>query len=172
MDQDENGLSDETEKPLSDIRFKLDGTKYAIADKGGVFVFDDLVPGFYEITADRGSINPELLATTPLVASLEVKRRTTTRPKFGFNQYKQVFAQVYDDRNNNGKRDYGEPGVHAAHGNIRGADYHAVSAEDGHLRIDRVPSGVREDLVISEQQPYLIKAQGQNLQLGQWNAQQ
>ncbi|MDM8542346.1 hypothetical protein QUF90_14825 [Desulfococcaceae bacterium HSG9] len=168
MDQDENGLSDGTEKPISDIRFKLDDTKYAVADKGGVFVFDDLVPGFYEITADGSSINPDLLATTPLVASLEVKRRTTTRLKFGFNQYKQVFAQVYDDRNNNGKRDTDEPGVHAVRVNIRGADYHAYSAEDGHIRIDRVPVDVHKELVISEQQPYLIKVQGQNLQLGPW----
>ncbi|MDM8539627.1 SdrD B-like domain-containing protein [Desulfococcaceae bacterium HSG9] len=168
MDRDENGQFNAAEKPIAGIRFKLDGTQYATTDKGGIFVFDNLEPGFYRINADWSSVKSELLATTDFITSVQVKKRTTTRLKFGFNQYKQVHTQVYDDLNNNGKRDTGEPGVHAVRVNIRDTDYQAYSAEDGHIRIDRVPVGVREDLVISAQQPYLIKAQGQNLQLGPW----
>jgi uncharacterized repeat protein (TIGR01451 family) len=170
MDRNENGLLNAAEKPIEGIRFKLDGVKFATAGKGGDFVFDKLEPGFYRINADWSSVKPGLLATTDFITSVQVKKRTTTRLKFGFNQYKQVFTQVYDDLNNNGKRDVGEPGVHAVRVNIRDTDYHAFSAEDGHIRIDRVPVGVREDLVISDQQLYLLKVQGQNLQLGQWEA--
>ena len=172
IDRDENGLINTTEKAVAGIRFKLDGVKYATTDKGGVFVFDNLEPGFYRINADWSSVDRELLATTDFITTARVKKRTTTRLKFGFNQYKQVFTQVYDDLNKNGKRDAGEPGVHAVRVNIRDTDYYAYSAEDGHIRIDRVPVGVREDLVISDQQPYWLKAQGQKLQLGPWKSEQ
>ena len=172
MDRDENGVLDATETPVAEIRFKLDGVQFVTTDKGGEFVFDDLEPGFYRINADWSSVKPELLATTDFITSVQVKKGVATRLKFGFNQYKQVFTQVYDDRNNNGKPDPGEPGVHAVRVHIRDTDYHAWSAEDGHIRIDRVPVGVREDLVISDQQPYQIKAKDMNLQLGPWKSEQ
>lgn len=168
MDRDENGLFDATEKGLQGIRFKLDETQYATSDKGGLFVFDDLEPGRYRISVDWNSVKPELMPATDMVTTVVIKKGVTTRMKFAFNQYKQVFRRVYDDRNDNGQQDAGEPGVHAVRVHIRDTEHHAYSAEDGYVRIDRVPVGMREDVVISDRQPYQPRAAELNLKLGPW----
>ncbi len=168
MDRDENGLFDATEKGLQGIRFKLDETRYATSDKGGLLVFDDLEPGHYRISVDWNSVKPELMPVTDLVTTVVVEKGVTTRLKFAFNQYKQVVRQVYDDRNGNGQWDAGEPGVHAVRVHIRDTGHHAYSAEDGYVRIDRVPVGMREDVVISDRQPYQPRASELNLKLGPW----
>lgn len=141
MDRDENGLHDDTEEPLAGVRFRLDGVEYATTDKGGLFVYDDLAPGLYGVAVDHGSLKKTWTAVTPLAVSAKVTARATTHVRFGFNQYKEVLAVVYDDRNQNGQRDPDEPGVHAVRVNIKDTDFHAYSARDGFVRIKRIPVG-------------------------------
>lgn len=126
----------------------------------------DLAPGYYTLRVDTAKIDTDLGPTTKTRLETRFEEGDDEKILIGFSRRKQVRGIVYDDRNGNGKRDKGEPGIHAVRVNLKDTEHHAWSAEDGVFIIENVPVEMVEDVEIGDEQLYMEKKKRMDLKVG------
>ena len=107
VDANANGKFDSGEKPVPNLLLSL-AEKEAITGANGRFAFWPVRPGRYELWLQEvpAGLAPNL--PLPLSLAIGVGERAVLLP---FTSYSSISGFVYNDANQNGRRDPGEPGI-------------------------------------------------------------
>ena len=107
LDTNRNRLFDPGEKPLPGLLLTLDGQE-AITGTNGRFAFWPVKPGTYELTLQELPFGLAPSVDLPLSLDLAAGEHEVLLP---FEQYSSISGIVYNDANQNGRRDAGEAGI-------------------------------------------------------------
>jgi hypothetical protein len=129
LDTNSNGVYDSSEKPLAGVIVQLTGNgieRTFVTDDQGIYRFTDLPDGTYNVSQEQPAgyeDGPETIGT-PALGTLENDRFVGLQLIGGIHASGYHFAEryfstgtsfiagwVYIDRNRNGRRDSGEPGL-------------------------------------------------------------
>ncbi|MBL8483770.1 MAG: DUF11 domain-containing protein, partial [Rhodocyclaceae bacterium] len=182
VDANDNGLRDAGEAGIAGVSVELSGptSASAITDASGTFGFSNLLPGSYTLTetqpalytdgretAGTGGGNVDNSAFTSAAAN---NRITTITLTTGASASGYLFGErvptgtlsgfVYEDRNNNGAKDAGEPGIAEVSLALGGSDAFgstvnatATTAADGSFSFTNLTSANASGYTLSETQP-------------------
>jgi hypothetical protein len=112
LDQNGDGVQQASEPGLPNVMVELlsDGavvkTAYTLA--GGDYSFTSVSGGTYRV---RASAPAGMVATTPATAEVILAADGVGFTSFGYREINTIGGIVFEDLNDNGKRDVGEPGV-------------------------------------------------------------
>ncbi|WP_287155603.1 SdrD B-like domain-containing protein, partial [Candidatus Solincola tengchongensis] len=111
LDLDRDGIMDEGEEGLDGVTIKLNGGwRTAVTAGGGLFSFQDLIPGTYVVAVDESTI-PGYYPTGPISIVVELGAGETERVYFGNAPYGSISGHKWLDEDLDGVWDAGETTV-------------------------------------------------------------
>lgn len=145
IDENGNGQKDEGEQGIDGALLSLDNHE-ALSGEDGLFIFPPVRPGNYELEIIE--IQSGLKPTVDLPRSVQVEKGEETQVLIPVQPRSWIRGLVFDDDNQNGTRDQGEPGMGGIKFSIIGEDQEKTirSGSNGRFTIDLRPGNYQVQL--------------------------
>ncbi len=149
VDENLDGRPDPGETAVADVAVILEGRQF-VTDQEGRFENEELEPGVYWLDLNPHTLPPDLVPLRSFPMTVTIDPGQTQEVWIPLARATSLFGVVYRDRDHNGRRSPGEPGVRSVLVELRGADgppRNAQTDETGAFRFQgMVPGSYRVEL--------------------------